>query len=477
MIGIIGAGMSGLFSARALAKSGYEVMLFETDSPAPGDSAETAFMGWQRAGVAQFRQPHSARSVITKVLRERDPELLQAMITEGMKPWEFHLLGLENDALGHDPELVGLLGRRSALEVPLRRIVEAMPGVKIVRTTVKGLLFAPTENGQRVEGVITTEGPQFFDCILDASGRRSKIADWLFAAGLRKPYEESSECGITYYSQFFRFHPGISIPRGLYPSGPSASLPGVHYTMNRTDGSTFSVMLGVAPWQEEFRVLRHDNNFLNFMSRLPDTNKWLDPSVSAPIWKVEPYAGLTNRYRRFTENGKPLVRDLYVMGDARFHTNPVLGWGMSFAMQMSFMLADTFSAHSGSDERLAAFEEQADAYARRYYDTSSREDEARTQLWKDPSRQERGEPGSYRYLLTTVLPAVYRDQYIFRKVTRRVHLLDNPEDILTDPLVLERAQAIGATLNQKFTCEQLIDMVQQASNTVQARNTFSQIGA
>jgi 2-polyprenyl-6-methoxyphenol hydroxylase-like FAD-dependent oxidoreductase len=464
MIAIIGSGMAGMFAARALSRLGRPVTLFEADAPTPFEGADSAFAGWQRPGVAQLRQPHAARAIIRKLLQQRDAPLLQAMIDAGMVEWNFHLLALEDPAIGHDPELVGLLGRRPTLEGPLRSVVEKTPGVTIVREPVRGLLFEGEGGAKRVAGVLTDSGAIRFDTVIEASGRRSKISEWLEAAGTGRPHEETVNCSLAYYSRYFRFRPGVDIPRGPYPSGPSASMQGVHFTMNRTDHRTFSLMLGVAPWQEEFRGLRHEAAFMQFVRGLPGASAWLEPAVSEPIWKVEPFAGLVNRYKRFARDGLPMVEGLYVVGDARFHTNPIHGWGMSFALQTSYLLEDLFRAVADPRERQARFEQQADAHAWTYYKASAAEDDARAVLWKkEIPLSVRGEAGSYRHFLTTIIPASFKDQWIFRKVTRRLHLLDGPEDILADEEVMRRAERIGATLNQSLSADQLVAMAVEAA--------------
>lgn len=469
MIGIVGGGMGGLFAARALARTGHPVTIFEPDSAAPGENADDAFQQWTRPGVPQLRQPHAMRAIIRELLMRRDPELLGKILGNGLREWDFHLYGVGQEPIEHDPELVGMLGRRPTLEMTLRDTVERMPGVTFVKKSVKGLVVS--DNGQRrIKGLITSDDQEFlFDHVIEASGRRSRILDWLEQAGVGRPHEESLESGIIYYSRYFRFHPGVSMPRGPYPSGPSATLPCVHFTMNRTDLNTFSLMVCIAPWQAEFKELRHEQVFMSFVRALPGIAEWLDPAKSEPIWRVEPFGGLVNRYRRFAENGQPVLPGLYVVGDARFHTNPIYGWGVAFALHQSYVLADTFSAGGTMHERQVRFENEINAFARKYYEASVGEDTARIELWKgEKPDTDRGEPGSYRYFLTTIQPCAFKDQVIFRNVMRRIHLLDDPAAILGNTDVHERAERHIASRIKTHTREDMLGLARDAATSNKA---------
>jgi flavin-dependent dehydrogenase len=53
------------------------------------------------------------------------------------------------------------------------------------------------------------------DLVVDALGRRSPVAGWL-AAAAGKPEEppETSDCGVIYYSRYYRQRPAFELPDG-----------------------------------------------------------------------------------------------------------------------------------------------------------------------------------------------------------------------------------------------------------------------
>ena len=59
-------------------------------------------------------------------------------------------------------------------------------------------------------------------------------------------------------------------------------------------------------------------------------------------------------------------------------------------------------------------------------------------------------------------PALYKDQVIFRALTRRLHLLDDPAQVLGNQAVQERAARIGASLNQRLSRAQLVQLALEA---------------
>ena len=56
---VLGAGLAGLSASLAFARGGRRVLLLERDGPGVTGDADRLFEGWDRPGIAHFRQPHN----------------------------------------------------------------------------------------------------------------------------------------------------------------------------------------------------------------------------------------------------------------------------------------------------------------------------------------------------------------------------------------------------------------------------------
>jgi len=108
-----------------------------------------------------------------------------------------------------------MMTRRSTVDWVLHRVAAAEAGLT-VRFGVKatGLLTAPGRPGGRpphVTGVRTDRGDLAADLVVDATGRRSPIDDWLTQIGARTTATWRAECGIAYFSRHYRVRPGAEL--------------------------------------------------------------------------------------------------------------------------------------------------------------------------------------------------------------------------------------------------------------------------
>lgn len=433
--------MAGLFAARALARKNWNVTVFEPDPSAVGMTAEEAFEGWRRPGVAQIRQPHSIRAFARNLLKERDSELLQDILASGAVEWNFAVRVGEKPDPSDNGELISILGRRTTYEAAVRECVEKTPGVGLVRSYVKDILIDTSGSHPRISGLRTDDGRVFtFDQVVDASGRRSSAPQWFEKAGLGRPAEVAQEAGLIYYSRHFRLRPGAN-PRGSgYRAAPSGSVPFVSYFANKTDRGTFSALAAAASWEPRFKTLKDPAVFNAFVATLPGLDEWLDPKVSEPISKVMPYGGIYDRRWTFTKSDKPLLHGFYVVGDARVHTCPFYGWGMTLGLVQSYILADGLEEKGDLDSQMR-IERRLEEHSTTYYEAAAGEDGARSASWLGELPKERAH---YAFFISTLQPAAARDASVYFSLIRRTHLVDHPECVFEDEAICDRARAVMA---------------------------------
>src|SRR5437868_14004091 len=79
---VVGGGIAGLGTALACAREGHEVTILERDDTPMPANAEEAF-AWKRTGAPQVRHSHAFLARLRNLLRDRAPDVLDALLAAG----------------------------------------------------------------------------------------------------------------------------------------------------------------------------------------------------------------------------------------------------------------------------------------------------------------------------------------------------------------------------------------------------------
>ena len=494
---VIGAGVAGLGTALALSRQGHRVTIIERDAtPMPTD-ADAAF-AWDRRGAPQVRHSHALLALLRNTLRDRYPDVLEALLDAGATEMRFAEMlpeGIDDPSPAPgDDDLVALACRRTTFEWVLRRVVLDDPRVTLLDgSAAVGLAFHESSAQPLVTGVLVSQvepggsprtsasSPSSHelaaDLVIAANGRRSAAVGWLTDAGIGVEVQEE-DTGIVYLSRFYRLHDGAVPPVQEGPIG--GDLGYLKYAVFQGDNRTFSITFAVRTKDDELRAKLLDPAGFDEAGRvLPATSAWADPELASAITGVHVMAGLLNRHIRFTDrDGDPLVLGFHAVGDAHTCTNPLYGRGCSLGIAQANLLADAL-AHEGLDHeaRARAYETASAARIEPWYHASVQQD----RMARDAARREQaaataptpsegtvvpsdssdcsptentsaGQPGSLPthhdpqaflrdLLIDGVFPALRLHAVVFRAFVRMFNLLDPPDALFGNPELLSIVMA------------------------------------
>lgn len=326
---VIGASISGLLAARALANHYEQVTLIERDQlPPPGDN---------RKAIPQGKHVH--------VLLERGHQIMETYLpglTEDLRRlgavqikdvsanmrW-FHSGGY------HQPGksgISGLAASRPTLETALRRRVLQRPNISLIECADVAALQASPDKSTVTGVALRRQGSkndrEFLaaDLVVDAGGRGSRSPAWLESLGYQRPTEEEIEIDLEYVSCFFcrcpEDLPGLS---GIVMMAtPPDRRVGV---LLAQDGDRWVLTLG------NYLGDRTSNNFDDFMAsvrQLPMPDIYHVVKDAEPLGEPVAYRFSSSRRRRY-DRLTAFPNRYVILGDALCSFNPIYGQGMTVA--------------------------------------------------------------------------------------------------------------------------------------------------
>ena len=440
---VCGGSVVGLSAAMLLAGDGHDVTVLERDPASPPADPTQAWDGWGRTGVAQFHQPHNLFPRFRQILDDELPGLVDALVDAGcvpVDPLESQPPTIIDRApRPGDDRFRFVTGRRPVIEAVLARAAAATPGVTVRRGLgVAGLMSADGGPGalRHVTGVRTASGEVLgADLVVDATGRRSRLAEWLEAIGAGTPTVEAEDSGFVYHTRYFA---GPRAPR-LY-AAPISEIGTITILTLPGDNDTWSVTVFAASADVALKGLRDPDRFTRVVSACPLHKHWLK---GESITDVLTMAGILDRYRRFVVDGRPVATGVAAVGDAWACTNPSAGRGMTVGLIHAQRLRDVVRSDLHDPTGFAlAWDRATEAAVAPFYREQIRADRARI-AEMDALREGRPAPAPDP-VMSALSVAMLHDPEVFRGALDIFMCLALPDEVFSRPGLRERVETLGA---------------------------------
>jgi 2-polyprenyl-6-methoxyphenol hydroxylase-like FAD-dependent oxidoreductase len=447
---VIGAGPVGLAAAMSLAGQGLRVTVLERDGEDLGagpEPAERAWGRWHRPGVSQFRQPHILLPAGFALLRERLPQVVDALEAAG--PLRLNIAGAARELPGMggprpgDERYDTLTARRPVLDAAFTAAAAAAPGVTVRRgVEVTALLTGAEEleGSPRVTGVVTQDGEELRAAlVVDAGGRNSPVSALLARLGGPPPASERAEAGFVYYARTYRAVGGAP----ARPVWPLVHHEGVSSLVIPADHDTWSVALVISSRDHALKALRECAAWERAAGLLPELEGRTD---GEPITPPQIMAGLHSRIQRTVVGGRPVVTGLVQVGDAWAATDPQFGLGLSMGLTHAVALGDTVAktGPTGSVELALRLDEVTERTLTPVYERLRAWDRHRIAEIDAVVAGRPYETDDAVWHLTNALDGVkLSDPDVLRAMTEVACMLDSPENAFAAPGLVERALTLN----------------------------------
>lgn len=347
---VIGAGISGLCAARALADYFAEVIVLERDT-LPSDATA-------RPGAPQGRQAHGLLGGAIKGLEELFPDFAHDVVQAGGVPVNpgsdilLEIPGLDPFPRNEWSWFIYSLSR-PLIELTMRQRVEQHHNIH-QRGGCRVIEIVGTPDGARVTGVHceTVDGGMetiSADIVIDASKHGALSLSFLRSTGQPVPEETSIGVDIRYATALF------SLPEGAlgdfkaivtFPKAPE----GIHagYLLPVENGNYQLLLIG----RGDDAPPADGDAFLSYAQKLGTPAIYNATKNAKRLSEVARYGFPTSEWRHFGRLDS-FPGGLLPIGDAICCLNPVYGQGITVAVQEANILRRLLSASRLTEDPLA----------------------------------------------------------------------------------------------------------------------------
>jgi 2-polyprenyl-6-methoxyphenol hydroxylase-like FAD-dependent oxidoreductase len=346
---VIGGSMAGLVAARVLADHFERVTVIDRD--------QLAADGEFRAGVPQSRHAHILLMRGQSILSEMFPQLEEDRRKSGVPKIDLAkdlaVTMWSGPVQRYASHYHGLSSTRAWLESRVRSYVSQLPGVEFRSQTEALGLTVNTRTS--VTGVHVRHGHTrqtiHADLIVEASGRSSKVIDWLAAIGIDQPEITTVNGFVGYATRWYERPANLDLGfEGLLVGAKPTSNPRTGALLP-VEGDRFLVTLsGIA---REYPPT-DEAGFLDFSRRLIDPILYRTLPKLKPVSPIYGYRRTENRWVHF-ERLKSWPDRFIVVGDAACCFNPIYGQGMSVSAVEALLLDRLLVSHRGQGRNLHGF--------------------------------------------------------------------------------------------------------------------------
>nr|AFL48550.1 epoxide hydrolase [Streptomyces sp. CS684] len=346
---VLGASMAGTLAAHVLARHAGTVTVVERDD-LPEEPRH-------RKGVPQGRHAHLLWSNGARLIEELLPGTTDRLLAAGARRLGFpeDLVTLTGQGWQHrfPATQFALLASRPLLDLTVRQAALSRENITVLPRTEAVEL---TGDAGRVTGVVVREvdsGRQTSleaDLVIDATGRGSRLKQWLAALGVPALEEDVVDAGVAYATRFFQAPPGATthFPAVNIAADDSVREPGRFGVVYPIEGGRWIVTLSCT---RGARLPSTEEEFLPFARDLRH------PVIADLLRDAEPLSPLygsrsaANR-RLYPERLDQWPDGLLVLGDSLTAFNPIYGHGMSSAARCAVTLDRELARGSTPSHRI-----------------------------------------------------------------------------------------------------------------------------